>query len=238
MVEVADTVLAQVRLTYQGLNSYTDRGFMESRHDPNSAVAYIRKLNFSTQFRRPNLFRFAWHSPDNDGVNVVWCDGKSVFAKHSYDIEVRHIENLSRAIAGATGISGGTAHTVSSLLMNEVRGSKLTDRKYSVYRGTEIINGEDCYHLQQASQHVFISKSNSTIVRIDDDHIIAAGSIEKALRSTRFQSFGLFKHWLWYVLEFRNEKDEDLRVITSTVYDEILLNPDIPDECFTEEGAI
>lgn len=66
--------------------------------------------------------------------------------------------------------------------------------------------------------------------------MIAAGSTEKALKSARFRSIGLFIHWLRYVIEFRSEPDEDLRVISSTVYDQVLLNPDIPDFYFSEAG--
>lgn len=239
MGEEADAVLAQVGLTYRGLKSYSDKGFIESQDAPNSADTDIRKLTFSTHFRRPNFFRFEWRCSDREGVNVVWCDGKSAFAKYSYDNEARHVESLSMAIAGATGVSKGTAHIVSSLLMEEVGGRKLTDIKNTVYQGVEMINGEDCHHMQQArrGQHIFISKSKSTILRIDEDYVIAAGSTEKHLRSARFRSFASFRRWLWYVMEFRSKDEEDLRVIHTTVYDQVLLNPDIPNELFTEAGA-
>ena len=212
---------------------------MESRDNPGSTESNIMKLSFSTHFRRPNCFRFEWRHSDLEGVNVIWCDGKSAFKKYRYDDKARPVENLSRAIAGATGVSGGTAHTVSCLLMEEVGGRKLTDMKDSVYRGAEIVNGEDCHHLQHArkDRHIFISKSKSTVLRIDEDFVIAAGSTEQALKSTRFRSFGLFMHWLWHVVEFRSERDEDLRVIRTIVYDEVILNPDIPDEFFSESGA-
>jgi len=238
-VEEADTVLVQVGQTYRGLKSYSDRGFIQSRDDPDSVESDITKLSFSTHFRRPNFFRFEWRCSDLEGVNVIWCDGKSAFNKYRYDKNATPAKNLILAIAGATGVSGGTAHTVPALLMEEVGGNKLTDMKNSVYRGAEIVNGEDCHHLQQANrgQHIFISKSKSTLLRIDEDYVIAAGSIEKSLKSTRFVSFSLFMHWLWYVVETRSESKEDLRVIRTTVYDEALLNPDIPDELFSEAGA-
>jgi len=238
LVEEADTVLAQVGLTYRDLKSYSDKGFMESRDDSDSTETDIRKLTFSTHFRRPNFFRFEWRYSDRGAVNVIWCDGRSTFAKYSYENKARHVDNLSRAIAGATGVSGGTAQTVSCLLMEEVGGRKLTDMKNSVYLGAEIVNGEDCHHLQLANgeRHIFISKSKSTVLRIDENYIIAAGSTEQALKSTRFSSFGLFMHWLHYAIAFRSEPHEDLRVIRSTVYDEVLLNPDIPDTLFSEAG--
>ncbi len=37
-------------------------------------------------------------------------------------------------------------------------------------------------------------------------------------------------HWLRCVIEFRSVRDEDLRVISLTVYDQASLNPDIPDD--------
>ena len=218
MAEEADTVLAQVGLTYRELKSYSDKGFMESRDHPDSPELDIRKWTFSTHFRRPNFFRFEWCCSDREGVNVIWCDGENAFAKYSYENRARHVENLSRAIAGATGISGGTAHTVSSLLMEEVGGRKLTDMKHVNYLGTEIVNGEDCHHLQHSirDQHIFISKSKATVLRIDEDYVIDAGKTEMALKSTRFRSFGLFMHWLWHAIEFRSEPDEDLRVICAS----------------------
>jgi len=240
LVQEADTVLAQVGLTYRGFKSYSDRGFMESRDDPDSAETDIRKITFSTLFRRPNLFRFEWTYSDREGINVIWRDGENAFAKYSYESKASHIENLSRAIAGATGVSGSTAHTVPSLLMEEVSGRKLTDMKNTVYRGNEIVHGEECHHLQGANkeQHIFISKAKSIVLRIDNDYVITAGSTEKQLKSTRFSSFESFMHWLWYVIEFRSEPEEDLRVISSIVYDEVLLNPDIPDALFSEAGPL
>ncbi len=238
MAEEADTVLVQVDLTYRGLTSYSDKGFMESRDQPDSAETEIHKLTFSTHFRRPNFFRFEWCDSDREGVNVIWCDGENAFAKYSYENKARHAETLRLAIAGATGVSSGTAYTISTLLMEDVGRRKLTDMRDSVYRGAEIVNGEDCHHLQDANRdrHIFISKSKSTILRIDEDYVIAAGSTEKALKSARSRSIGLFIHWLRYVIEFRSEPDEDLRVISSTVYDQVLLNPDIPDFYFSEAG--
>ena len=75
-----------------------------------------RKLVFKTFFERPFKFRFEWSQEipiepllSERNFNIVWSDGTQV--AHSYDCEPGPFieENLVYAIAGATGISMGSA---------------------------------------------------------------------------------------------------------------------------------
>jgi len=184
---------------------------MESFASSNYANPDTTKLFFSTYFKRPNSFRFSWRNFDCDADSVIWCDGRKAFAKYSYELQPRLIESLNLAVAAATGVSGSTAHTISSLLMEDVSGRKLTDLKDLVYVGTEILNGEECHHLQHSrrDRHIFISKSTFAVLKID----------------RKFQ-----------IIDETAEVGDVIHVTRSTVYDEVLFNPDISDELFSEHG--
>jgi len=262
--EQSQTVLAEMGRIYRGLESYSDSGFEESIFYPGTAESRTRRRTFKTYFKRPNQFRFEWS--DHMGVNVIWCDGKNAFAKCSYDKQSKQEKSLGMAIAGATGVSGGTAHTVSTLLMEEVSGRKLTELKNAVYRGVEMVNGEACHYLEhddRASQ-IYISESRLIILKIDEDYVIQAGSRKKApglvikmsfqlckswlnsvsqakstdvtRRSVMFRSFQYFKAWLHLLPKGFSQNKEDLHITSTTVYKEVLLNPDLPDELFCEAG--
>jgi hypothetical protein len=53
-------------------------------------------------------------------------------------------KSLEWAVAGATGISDGTAHTIASLLFPDVRGFRLSDLQRLRFRRTRVIDGVAC----------------------------------------------------------------------------------------------
>ncbi len=53
-------------------------------------------------------------------------------------------KSLEMAVAGATGISSGTAHTIGELLFDEVGGSSFLDLKRIRFRRTREIDGVHC----------------------------------------------------------------------------------------------
>jgi hypothetical protein len=98
---------------------------------------------------RPNKLRFEWEearSGDTD-FNILWSDGKDTF---SYDVFpwVSKNEDLELGIAGATGISRGSSHTIPSLLMSELSGFRLTEMDRLSLLREEQFEGEDCFVVQ------------------------------------------------------------------------------------------
>jgi outer membrane lipoprotein-sorting protein len=134
---------------YTNASSYQDTGVVmdvKSGADSQGTV----DIKFKTYFVRPNFFRFEWIDRDvvtfEERLNVVWDDGKQTFRYYSWDDPaVEREENIGMGLAGATGISRGSAHTVATLLMEEVGGFRLTEVTGLSVLGEEKFEGENCY---------------------------------------------------------------------------------------------
>lgn len=128
----ANELIAMVVDVYRTAKSYRDTGtiiaydaYGESERD---------HVTFKTAFVRPDRFRFEWREPwpiDGSVRRVVWSDGREARTWWQVPLgdDLDEIEpSLDLAIAGATGVSRGTAHTIPSLLLApHVEGRSLKD---------------------------------------------------------------------------------------------------------------
>lgn len=109
-------------------------------------------LIFKTYFERPHFFRTEWIERDNaqsrEPWSVVWNDGKQTWRYYSWDPTVKKETNIGLGIAGATGISRGSAHTVLALLLEAVGGFRLTETTNLSIIREEKFEGENCYVLR------------------------------------------------------------------------------------------
>jgi hypothetical protein len=104
---------------YAGCKSYQDSGCVTS-----VAVSADRQRTrtraFSTAFARPDRFRFEFRS-SHDGVQwrryIVWAQGADVRTWWDIRSRIEQSDSLSTALAGAVGVSGGSAKRVGTLLM-------------------------------------------------------------------------------------------------------------------------
>jgi hypothetical protein len=111
-------------------------------------------IHFCTHFRRPSLFRFEWthafrdrYGRDRTTHELVMCDGKQVYTRdHNGTAEKQ--SSLSLAIAGATGISFGAAHTVPVMLIEEVGGFLLEELE-ELTVSERPFEGIHCYSIEQ-----------------------------------------------------------------------------------------
>lgn len=74
---------------------------------------------FSTAFVRPDRFRFEFRDSFSRGPerrHIVWEQGKEIQTWTSLEPEARRAESLGLALAGAAGVSGGSAHMIPSLI--------------------------------------------------------------------------------------------------------------------------
>ena len=109
---------------------------------------------FETRFRRPTLLRFAFESPHPSRRRqhmvsrcVVGHDGTRPFfwaSHYSSPAQLDHPESLDLALAGATGISSGTAHTIGALLLPDITGFNLLDLRRQRFRKGRIVQGVHC----------------------------------------------------------------------------------------------
>ena len=123
-------LLDRVVQRYRRLGAYSDDGFVRHSRDRENVVT------FETAFRAPNLFRFDFRSPhpyrplrDHVTSHAVGLDHAGpYFLSCSYDGEkkIERDDSFAMFVAGATGISRGSAHTISTLLFKDVGGFELT----------------------------------------------------------------------------------------------------------------
>lgn len=145
----ARAYLEAVYARYRSLDAYSDTGLTRSL-----GSRYPRLCTFDTKYLRPSLFRFQFESPHPNirrrysfSRCVVGHDGKAPYLySHYYSgpADVERSESLDFAIAGATGISGGTAHTIAALLFGEVSGFTLLDLHRIRFRRSRAIGGVQC----------------------------------------------------------------------------------------------
>jgi hypothetical protein len=75
------------------------------------------RLPFHTLFARPDRFRYQFTNTDMDSEYVVWTEEDDALSWWSLRPEVTRSESITHALAGPTGISGGSAFEVPSLLL-------------------------------------------------------------------------------------------------------------------------
>jgi hypothetical protein len=113
---------------YASCSSYADKGEVEITFiepEPNGPPR-AEYRPFSTAFVRPSQFRFEFQDKGLDGRErryIVWSDESAIKSWWTVKPETRIFETLARALAGATGVSGGSAITVPSMLMGDLRDS-------------------------------------------------------------------------------------------------------------------
>lgn len=222
MEETAASILLAMGKAYRSFESYSDTGCMEEFWDPDTDDARVTALRFSTHFKRPNFFRFEWRNYSDcselpDDVNVIWSDGKKSYRKYRYDEKPKRDSDLSMAVAGATGVSSGTAHSISSLLIEDVGGFTLTNLENPTCTGSGFIGDEECHQIHSVKRNndIWISKQRSIILRIDEDYTIETQ-----------------KHT--GVTELRPIKP--LHIINKTIYRDVTINSFIPNGMFSLNG--
>lgn len=71
---------------YAELESYQDKGYVETTFKPGTDAERVTKLTFETNFMRPNLFRFDWKDrlleDSEERHHIIWCDGKAAYWKY------------------------------------------------------------------------------------------------------------------------------------------------------------
>jgi hypothetical protein len=78
------------------------------------------------------------------------------------------------AIAGATGVSAGAAHTVPRLLMPEIEGFSLGDLESPALAGVETVEGVPCHHIVGTNRclgqmHLWVGIQDHLVRKVADD---------------------------------------------------------------------
>jgi outer membrane lipoprotein-sorting protein len=131
--------------TYATCKSYRDSGVVTNFFNPE----HIDVKPFRTAFVRPDQFRFEYDDPTPEKPYIVWARAGEVHKWWYIEPGVQNPPSLGRGIAGATGVSGGSAHTIPSLLLSdEIGGRKLTSMTDVTRLPDEEFNNTPCFKLQ------------------------------------------------------------------------------------------
>lgn len=149
-------IVAHMREAYAALRSYSDSGVvlihMRNGERPD-------EITFRSAFVRPQWFRFEWltHHPypplrHLTHNSVIWSNADGVYSwtdLSGKDAVAQKQQSFALAVAGATGVSRGSAHTIASLLAPDVAlGEPMLERVTSLeLAGIEPFDGATCYRL-------------------------------------------------------------------------------------------
>jgi outer membrane lipoprotein-sorting protein len=178
----AEQILTRMTKVYANCKTYSDSGSVKTLLVKTGGNT-TSKLLFTTAFVRPGRFRFEYtgKSDNVDDVYIVWCNGKQVQTWWAVAPGIKREDSLDDALAGAVGVSKGSAQTIPVLLLpKEVTGGHLTDEMPGAKRIEDAKLGKvDCFRIagkivshtssvKSDSATVWIEKKSFLIRRIDE----------------------------------------------------------------------
>jgi outer membrane lipoprotein-sorting protein len=147
----ANMILEQMATTYSSCKTYTDTGLVSTIYFEGHNKRTV-KQPFSTSFIRPDAFRFECKEKAGffrEHLYIVCREERKTRTWWDVTPGVKVAESLGLALAGATGVSGGSAHTIPALLIpEEVSGQRLTDITHVKLIEDEILDNIRCFCIQ------------------------------------------------------------------------------------------
>jgi outer membrane lipoprotein-sorting protein len=136
-----EALLERVRQVYAGAKTYRDTGVVTTTYfKPDGTVMMESKKPFSTAFVRPDRFRFEYHETRDGDRPSRYLIARDATGKvrRWWDVRpgVEEGGRLYMALAGATGVSDGSANTVPSLLLSDARHG----RNWTQLKGLELLD--------------------------------------------------------------------------------------------------
>ncbi len=152
LVNRAEDLLQDMADLYASMASYTDSGAVHIKLDT-SEQPYSQ--TFRTAFKRPAFFRFEFSRPHPYQKlrhvltrYVAGFDGKAAYVvtqRHDAPPTRDERPSLEDAIAAASGVSSGAAHTIARLLLPDVRGLSILDLVDASFNPDRAVDGVACY---------------------------------------------------------------------------------------------
>lgn len=150
-VDDGPALLRQVASVYAAALTYEDTGVVLTHRTDGETPDEIL---FRTSFTRPNRLRFEWtrHHPypplRHKKNHAVIEPGPKGFQMLKDGETVRESSDLNTCVAGATGVSRGSAHHIPRLLISEIEGFSLANLSDVRLNGEELFEGVPCRRLQ------------------------------------------------------------------------------------------
>ena len=110
----AKQVLDRMSKTYAGCKTYGDSGVVKTLFVQDTGTRTV-EIPFKTAFVRPGQFRFEYKNGTDR--HIIWSKGKDVRTWWDLQPGIQKPESLQLAVAGATGVSSGSAARIPAMLM-------------------------------------------------------------------------------------------------------------------------
>jgi len=182
----AAIILDRMAETYAGCHSYRDSGLVETVFISRGPRRTNRRP-FTTAFIRPDRFRFEYWEEvptarffysrryQREERYIVWCKGMHVQRWFHARPGIENVTSLGLALAGATGVSGGSAHTIPALLLQDKLGCcRLTCISDLGPVQDADLDGIACFRIDGKYAGdpitVWIEKNTYLVRRIDEQH--------------------------------------------------------------------
>jgi hypothetical protein len=145
-------ILMQVATTYAACRSYNDSGVVTTVFIEAGGRQTDEKP-FKTAFVRPDHFRFQFRNKavagNTEHLYIVWRNGTEVRTWGDVRPGAQKEPSLNTALAGATGVSGSSAHTIPALLLpGEVTGRCLTSLTEAIRVEDAEVDGVQCFRIK------------------------------------------------------------------------------------------
>ena len=167
-------IIERMAKTYSTCKSYRDSGVVKTIFIQLWGKRTAEKP-FTTAFVRPDRFRYEYrdNSHTNPNSYIVWRKAQEVQTWWFINSVVEKQESLDMALAGATGVSGGSAHTIPALLLpNEIGGRRITDITEMKRVDDVKLEKTDCFRIEGKfagnPTTLWIDKVTFLIRRIDE----------------------------------------------------------------------
>jgi hypothetical protein len=171
----AQQILDRVSKAYADCRTYRDSGSVRTVFIDGDGRRTVKKV-FATAFVRPERFRFEYSEKrDEDDLRyIVWRQGNEVRSWWDLKPGIEDEPSLGLALAGATGVSSGSAHTVPALLLpGEVGGRRLTSIADATRIGDAELDEAECFRVTGeycgSSVTIWIEKKTFLVRRIDSE---------------------------------------------------------------------
>jgi len=157
-----DEIFEKVKAAYNSMDTYKAEGTITSNVDTGEMEMNI-ETSFSIILKKPNLYLISWTQENMPGISrtgAVWSDGTQPYLYMGGANAYSRMGSDEIALAAATGISNGAAHTIPSLFLSVYKEqhapfSRLIDPQIEM---TEKVGEEECYVISGSS---FVSKKEA-----------------------------------------------------------------------------
>jgi hypothetical protein len=172
----AARVLEQLRSTYREARSYRDRGRQHTQFITSGPGGHESSLDYTTAFVRPDKFRFEY--VDEYGRYIVYQSANDIRSHWSLTGEHEQFNSLSRAVAGPTGVSGGTVRLAAELLGLLRQSDVAKEMRDAVMLPEESVGDKTCYVVQgydRSCQRVtlWISNDDYLLLKMQENTLFA-----------------------------------------------------------------